>query len=187
MSNHTRWSLTDAIATANGILSETKRHAARLQDRGVDSSFLQGFADAIQLAQAAAAGQPVRLGAQKGSTAALADTIARAVRQAGAVREAVRRRFPSRKDVQRTFGIGTPKSGASLGQALSSVDAALHGASEHPTETSAAGILARDLTERIDHALAAAELEFAHEPHLLAGFRSVLPSKGKKRPPPGSP
>jgi hypothetical protein len=70
---------------------------------------------------------------------------ATAGRLAVAIRGAVNRVFPSRKDIHREMGVGAVDPSASVVDALAAVDAVLSAASNSPTEVAAAGVLERDL------------------------------------------
>lgn len=168
MATKTRWTLEETIAVARAEFSAAERHAARLAPRGVTAQSRAQLKQATDAAQAAASGQPVRLGAQKGKTAAVADVIARAQDAASAMRKAIRRVFPGRADLHRVFGVGgaEPKT---VGGGLSAVDSVLQGAGQYPVEAAKAGILARDL-ERLS----------ARRAELLAADTAQEGTKGQR-------
>ena len=145
MATKTRWSEPETIQVGKDLVEVAKRFKERLADRSIDDAFLTECRQSIDAAEAAAAGQPVRLGDQKGATAALETLIHEAAERTGAVRAAIQRKFPDRKDLQKTFGVGGRPASGTMKNALAGIDAVLGGAAAYPTETAAARILPRDL------------------------------------------
>lgn len=223
MATKTRWTLSEAVAVGNALVAAAASNATRLTARGYGAAARAALSDAVAAATGAAAGQPVRTGTQKSATAALGDTLARVQASVSAVHAAIRRRWGSRADIQRAFGVGNGHA-ATLGAGLSAIDAALAGQSAYAAEAAAAFVTAGDLANlrtlraallaadtaqegakgarktgtaakdallralvaEIDKLLAAAHLEFAHEPEILAQFLGPLPTRGRKKAAPAS-
>jgi hypothetical protein len=145
MAKNVRWTVAEAVRVGNALVTAGRRYQARLVDRGINATFLNDVDAAVLAANAAAAGQPVRLGAQTGTTAALGDALTRAQSVSGAARRAITRVLPRRKDVQKSFGVGAKDDGLTVRDALAAIDSVLQGWTEYPTEAAAAGILQRDV------------------------------------------
>lgn len=144
MAKATRWTPAETLAIAKAEAALCDELAARLEARGLNADFRSSLQTAIQTTEAGVAGQPVRLGSQKGATAAQGDVLVRVRAQVGAVREAIGRLYRGRGEILRGFGVGGPDP-SDVTRALGAIKAVLGAAERYPAETAAAGILARDL------------------------------------------
>ena len=145
MAKKLRWTPSETIQIAHDEIGVAARHLDRLGDRGITAAFLDETRGLVEGASAALSGQPVRLGAQKGSTQAVLQAQATAGRIAVAIRGAVERVFPKRNDIHKVMGVGAVDPGASVVKALAAVEAVLEGAASYPAEVATAGVLPRDL------------------------------------------
>ncbi|HEY8431586.1 MAG TPA: hypothetical protein VIL20_24570 [Sandaracinaceae bacterium] len=145
MAKQARWTEAETIQVAKDLVGVATRFQERLADRDITPEFLAECTSVIAAVEAAAAGQPVLLGAQKGATASLEQSLRRAATLTAAVREAIQRKFPRRADIHKVFGVGGPNASTSVKNALAAIDAVLDGANAYPTETAAARVRPRDL------------------------------------------
>jgi hypothetical protein len=145
MPTTTRWTPTETLDLARNLTASVRRNSTDFADRASGSAeFLTATDDAITAAETGAAGQPVRLGGQKGATVAVETLIERAGARTAGIRKALMRALPDRKDVHKAFGT-TIDGASSFSNAIAAIDAVLAGATSFPTETTRAGILERDL------------------------------------------
>ncbi len=219
MSVTTRWKPTETVQIVRSLIELAEHHAERLADRNMGEEFLRATRESASAAEAASSGQPVRLGVQKGTTEALGVMLERSGRRVVAVREALMRTLPGRKDLHKSFGVGGVDASKSIENTLAGIDAILESSAAYPAETATIGLLERDIAalrelrtavlsadatqegakgskktgttirdgivndviRRIDRILAAASLEFADEPEILATFYAPLPTKKKPK------
>lgn len=146
MAKDTRWGA-GTVQIGKDLFGVAKRLQGRLERRGITTAFLEECQVLVAGTEAAASGQPVRLGSQKGATLALGDLLGEAATVTAAVREAIVKKHPKRKDVHKVFGVGGADAGGSVKNALAAIDAVLKGATDFPAEAAAAKIIEDDLAE----------------------------------------
>jgi hypothetical protein len=145
MAKSTRWDEKVTIQVSKDLVGVAKLLQGRLEDRGITLEFLDTCETLLRGAEAAAAGQPVRLGSQRGATVAVEILLERAATRTAAVRGAILRKHPGHAEMHEVYGVGLRSATAGVKHALAAIDAALKGATDFPTETAAAKILERDL------------------------------------------
>ena len=145
MAKATRWDEKVTVQVSKDLVGVARLLEGRLRDRGITVEFLDSCDALMRGAEAAAAGQPVRLGSQKGATVALETLLERAATRTAAVRGAIMRKHPNHRELHEVYGVGLRSATAGVKHALAAIDAALKGATDFPVETAAAKILERDL------------------------------------------
>lgn len=141
-----RWSEAETIQVGKDIFGLATEFQERLARRNITREYLEESLRAVAAAEGASGGQNVRIGAQKGTTLALGNALTEVGARVVAIRGAIQRSFPKRKDLHKAFGVGEPVA-KGLTAALGAVEAVEEGAASYPTETAAAGILETDLSE----------------------------------------
>ncbi len=146
-----RWTLAETIRVARSLAETAGRYEARLVDRDITREFREALGHAVEVAEVAAAHQPVRLGAQKGTTKALQTIIDRVEEATGAIRRGVLRIHPKRDDLHDKIGVGMVDGGLTLRDAIALADAILDNSEAHQADLRAAKTLPRDIEAlRID-------------------------------------
>lgn len=146
MATTTRWTETETIQVGKDLVALATEFQARLSRRNITVEFLDESRRTLAAAEGASGGQSVRLGAQMGSTVALNSVLAEVGERVVAIRRAIQRVFPKRKDLHRAFGVGDAVDDG-VAAALGAVEAVEQGAASYPTEMASAGILESDLAE----------------------------------------
>jgi hypothetical protein len=147
MARAARWDEKVTIQVSKDLVGVARLLQARLQDRGITVEFLDQCDAVARGTEAAASGQPVRLGTQKGATLALEQLLEQAAVETTAVREAITRKHPKNEELHAVYGVGLPSAAGSVKNALAAIDAVLKGAADYPTETADAKVIDRDLAD----------------------------------------
>jgi hypothetical protein len=145
MARPARWDEGVTIQVSKDLLGVARLLQARLEERGITVEFLDQCETVVRGAEAAASGQPVRLGSQKGATLALEGLLEKAATRTAAVRAAITRKHPKNEELHDVYGVGLPSAALGVKNALAAIDAAPKGATDFPAETAAAKVLERDL------------------------------------------
>jgi hypothetical protein len=141
----TRWTIPQTIAVGNTYQTLLATHLQRFADRGIDASFASNFSALLGDLAAAQSGQTVRRQQQTGATQAVLRAIATIAQETNGIRANIRRRFPGRKDLHKTFGSGIASGKSSNAIAIALADSILDAIASYPSETAAARIIQRDI------------------------------------------
>lgn len=142
----TRWSESETIRVATDIFGLAREFQPRLDRRGITVEYVAESDRLLEAARGASAGQVVSLTAQKAMTEGVEMLAARIGDRVVAIRGAIQRVFPKRKELHKAFGVGEPVD-KSVSAALAAIELVEDGATSYPTETAASGILDTDVSE----------------------------------------
>ncbi len=91
--------------------------------------------------QEAHSGQAVKRQKQTGATKAVEQVLAAVRQETNGIRSNIRRRFPTRKDLHKAFGVGLTESKLSVSTGMALATSILHAVAAYPTESAAARII----------------------------------------------
>lgn len=139
------WSDSETTFVVNAFGELGVEYESRLAPR-LPAGFIAEYRALATQYQSAVAGKPVRLSQQKSSTVALATAISEAVRDAGAIRNAVRQ-GTSDKAIHRLFGVGQDSNGKTVNKALASWDVVIEAMEARSNDLHLFGITSDDLAQ----------------------------------------